>query len=63
MNSGAPEGKAVPAPLVVPLEKTEGAIKNGHSRDTGNKWHTRHGTKTNKTVKNTTQHRKLKAGG
>jgi len=35
------------------LEKTEGAIKNGQSRDTGNIEHTRHMTQTNKT--NTTQ--------
>ena len=31
------------------LEKTEGAIKNGLSRDTGNVGHTRHKTNTNKT--------------
>jgi len=31
------------------LEKTEGAIKNGQSRDTGNIGNTRHRTKTNKT--------------
>ena len=36
------------------LEKTEGAIKNGQSRDTGNTGWTRHRTKTNQT-KNTTQ--------
>jgi hypothetical protein len=36
------------------LEKTEGAIKNGQSRDTGNIRYTRHRTKTNKTT-NTTQ--------
>jgi hypothetical protein len=28
-------------------EKTEGAIKNGQTRDTGNVGHTRHKTKTN----------------
>ena len=39
------------------LEKAEGAIKNGQSRDTGNIVYTRHTTKTNKT---TTKHRKLK---
>ena len=31
------------------LEKAEGAIKNGQSRDTGNNGHTRHMSKTNKT--------------
>ena len=30
------------------LEKTEGEIKNGESRDTGNIGHTKHKTKTNK---------------
>ena len=30
------------------LEKTEEAIKKGQFRDTGNFWHTRHRTKTNK---------------
>jgi len=30
-------------------EKTEGAIKNGQSRETGNVGHTRHRTKTYKT--------------
>ena len=30
------------------LEKTEGAIKNGQSRQTGNIGNTRHKTKTNK---------------
>ena len=40
-------------------EKTEVAVKNGQSRETGNIGHIRHKTKTNKT-KNTTQHRKLK---
>ena len=40
-------------------EKTEGAIKNGQSRDTGNIGYTCHNEKTNRT-KNTTQHRKLK---
>jgi hypothetical protein len=39
------------------LEKTEGVIKNGKSRDTGNIGYTRHRTKTNKT-NNTTQKRK-----
>jgi len=33
------------------LEKTEGSIKNGQSRDTDNIGHTRHRTKTNKTQK------------
>ena len=33
------------------LEKTEGAVKNGQSRDIGNSRHTRHRTKTNKTNK------------
>jgi len=38
------------------VRETEGAIKNGQSRDTGNTGHTRHRTKTNKTKKhNTTQ--------
>jgi hypothetical protein len=42
------------------LEKTEGATKNGRSRDTGNIGHTRHRTKTNnnnnkKPKHNTTQ--------
>jgi hypothetical protein len=36
------------------LEKTEEAIKNGQSRETGNIGYTRHMTKTNK-KKNTTQ--------
>ena len=36
------------------LEKTEGEIKNGQSRETGNIGHRRHRMKTNKT-KNTTQ--------
>ena len=36
------------------LEKTEGAIKNGQSRETGNIGYTRHRSKSNKT-KNTTQ--------
>ena len=31
------------------LEKPEGAIKNGQTRDTGNTGYTRHSTKTNKT--------------
>ena len=31
------------------LEKTEGAIKNRQSRETGNIGYTRHRTKTNKT--------------
>jgi len=35
------------------LEKTEGAIKNGQSRGTGNIGYTKHKMKTNKT-KNTT---------
>ena len=35
----------------IKLEKTEGAIKNGQSRDTGNIGYTRHRTKTNKTNK------------
>jgi len=45
--------------LLLTLEKTEGAINNRQSRDTGNIGHTRHGTKQTK-YKNTTQHRKLK---
>ena len=36
------------------LEKTEGAIKNGQSRETSNIAYTRHRTKTNK-AKTTTQ--------
>jgi hypothetical protein len=39
------------------LEKTEGAIKNGQSRDTANITYSRHRTKIKKTK---TQHRKLK---
>ena len=39
------------------LEKNEGTIKNGQSRNTGNIGYTRHRTKTNKTK---TQHRNLK---
>ena len=39
------------------LGKTEGAIKNAKSRDTGNIGYTRHRTKTNK-ANNTTQKRK-----
>ena len=31
------------------LEKTERAIKNGQSKETGNAGYTRHRTKTNKT--------------
>ena len=43
------------------LEKTEGEIKNGQSRDTGNIRNTRHKTKTKHKNKTThTQHRKLK---
>jgi hypothetical protein len=38
-------------------EKTDGAMKNGQSRDTGNIGYTRHRTKTNKTK---TQHRTKK---
>jgi len=40
------------------LEKTEGEIKNGQSRDIGNIGNTRHRTKTNKTKtkRNTTPH-------
>ena len=37
------------------LEKTEGAIKNGQSRDTGNIRNTRHKTKTKKQKQNNTQ--------
>ena len=33
------------------LEKTEGAIKNGQSRETGNIGFTRHKTKTKKAIK------------
>ena len=40
-----------------PLEKTEGAIKNEQSRNTGNIGYTRNRTETNKAK---TQHRKLK---
>jgi hypothetical protein len=36
------------------LEKTEGAIKNGQSRETGNIGYIRHKTKTNKTKKQNT---------
>ncbi len=43
--------------LCIFLEKTEGAIKNEQSRNTGNIGHTRNRTKTNKAK---TQHRKLK---
>jgi hypothetical protein len=39
------------------LEKTEGAIKNGQSRDTGSIGHTRHITKVNK-KKTQQQHKK-----
>jgi len=42
------------------LEKTEGAIKNEQSRDTGNIGHTRHRTKANKTKKNTNKKAKKK---
>ena len=41
------------------LEKTEMAIKNGQSRETGNIEHKKHRTKTNK-AKNI-KHRKLKS--
>ena len=34
--------------LLETLEKTEGAVKNRHSRETGNIGYTRHRTKTNK---------------
>ena len=37
------------------LEKPEGAIKNGQSRDIGNIVQARHRTKTNKRKHNTTQ--------
>jgi hypothetical protein len=40
------------------LEKTEGAIENRKSRETGHIGYTRHRTKTNKT-KNTTQKTKM----
>ena len=40
------------------LEKTEGVMKNGKFRDTGNIGYTRHRRKTNKT-NNTTQKRKM----
>jgi len=36
-------------------QKTEGPIRNGQSRDTGNIGHTRHRTKTNKTQKHKTE--------
>ena len=39
------------------LEKTEGAINNGQSRDTGNIRHTGHETKTNK--KHNTENKKM----
>jgi hypothetical protein len=42
--------------IQLPFEKTEGTMKNGHSRDTGNIEHTKHTTNTNKTRK----HRKPK---
>jgi len=41
-------------------EKTEGAIKNGQSRDTGNIGHTRCRMNTNKQKTKKTQHRKIK---
>jgi len=41
--------------LIKTLKKTEVAIKNGQSRETGNIGRTRHETKTNKTM-NTTQY-------
>ena len=40
------------------LQKTEGAIKNGQSRDTGNIETTRHGTKTEKTKIHNTEYQK-----
>jgi hypothetical protein len=43
--------------LAINVEETEGAIKNGQSRDTGNIGYTKHRTKTNKT-KNTPQKNK-----
>jgi len=39
------------------LEKTEVAINNGQSRDSGNNGHTRH--RTRRHTKQKTQHRKL----
>jgi hypothetical protein len=41
------------------IEKTEEAIKNGQSRETGNIGYTRHRTMTNK-QKTKTKHRNLK---
>ena len=41
--------------LFILLEKTEGAIKNGQSRNIGKIEHAKHSTKTNKTKKVTTQ--------
>jgi len=43
------------------LEDTEGAIKNGQSRETGNIGYTRHKMKT-KQNKNTTQHNTISVG-
>ena len=40
------------------LEKTEGTIKKGQSRDTGNIWHTKYRTKTNITQKTKTMSNK-----
>ena len=40
------------------LEKTEGAIENGQSRDTGNIGYTIHRTKTNTTQKHNTENLK-----
>ena len=41
--------------LFILLKKTEGAIKNGQSRNIGKIEHAKHSTKTNKTKKVTTQ--------
>ena len=40
--------------IEIKLEKTEGPIKNGQSRDTGNIGHTRHRTNTKENKHNTT---------
>ena len=45
---------------VINIEKTEGAIKNGQSRDIGNIGYTRHRTKTKKPKKNPTRQKTKK---
>jgi hypothetical protein len=42
------------------LEKTEEAIKNGQSKDTGNIGHTKHRTKINKTQSTTQKTKKMR---